>query len=231
MNDINYDAEFVKLVARLHGARQQKYGATLPSTTAETSPKSAYVYKKLLLHACCAPCSTYCLTQVLPHFDVTLYYANDNITCREEWDKRLGELTKLVDIVNSGKFVVATPLPLKLVVQPFAPQRYYDMASGFEAEKEGGTRCARCFTLRLSDTRDFALSNGFDYFGTTLTVSPYKNSKLLNTIGKSLQADSLTWLPSDFKKRNGYDQSIQLSEKYALYRQHYCGCDFSKNNI
>lgn len=194
----------------------------------DTSSKTAYVYKKLLLHACCAPCSTYCLTQVLPHFDVTLYYANDNITCREEWDKRLGELVKLVDIVNEGRFVVDAPIALKLVVKPFDPERYYNISNGYETEKEGGLRCTRCFGLRLSDTRNYAADNGFDYFGTTLTVSPYKNSQILNETGQSFETDMLKWLPSDFKKRGGYNQSIQLSEKYRLYRQHYCGCDFSK---
>ena len=228
MNRLNYDAEFTALVNRLHNKELMTTNDKTAQENNDTSSKTAYVYKKLLLHACCAPCSTYCLTQVLPHFDVTLYYANDNITCREEWDKRLGELVKLVDIVNEGRFVVDAPIALKLVVKPFDPERYYNIANGYETEKEGGLRCTRCFGLRLSDTRNYAADNGFDYFGTTLTVSPYKNSQILNETGQSFETDMLKWLPSDFKKRGGYNQSIQLSEKYRLYRQHYCGCDFSK---
>ena len=179
---------------------------------------------RLLLHACCAPCSTYCLTQLLEHFDVTLYYANDNITDRAEWEKRLGELNKLVAIVNGSNFVIPSLRPLKLVVQPFNSDRFFAVARGLENEKEGGARCRECFVLRLGDAAKFAQDNGFDYFGTTLTVSPYKNSRLLNEIGLSLQTDAVKWLPADFKKRDGYNESVRLSQRYNLYRQHYCGC-------
>ena len=182
---------------------------------------------RLLLHACCAPCSTYCLTQLLEHFDVTLYYANDNITDNAEWQKRLGELSKLVEIVNSKKFVVQPLRPLKLVTQNFDNSRFFDVAKGLERESEGGARCKECFVLRLNDTAKYAAENGFEYFGTTLTVSPYKNSKLLNEIGLSLSTDEVKWLTADFKKRDGYKQSVELSAKYELYRQHYCGCVFS----
>ena len=182
---------------------------------------------RLLLHACCAPCSTYCLTQLLTHFDVTLYYANDNITDRAEWEKRLGELNKLVAIVNGGNFVIPSLRPLKLVVQPFDSDRFFAIARGLENEKEGGARCRECFVLRLGDAAKFAQENGFDYFGTTLTVSPYKNSRLLNEIGLSLQTDAVKWLPADFKKRDGYNESVRLSQRYNLYRQHYCGCAYS----
>ena len=185
---------------------------------------------RLLLHACCAPCSTYCLTQLLEHFDVTLYYANDNITDRNEWEKRLGELNKLVQIVNSNAFVVRAIRPLKLITRTFDSARFFEIAKGKESEREGGARCNDCFTLRLSDTSKFAVENGFDYFGTTLTVSPYKNSQLLNQIGLSLQTDSVKWLTADFKKRDGYKQSIELSQKYELYRQHYCGCVYSRQD-
>lgn len=183
--------------------------------------------QKLLLHACCAPCSTYCLTQVLPYYDVTLYYANDNITDRAEWEKRLGELAKLTDIVNKGEFATQPITPLKLAVRPIDAQRYYSIAKGLETQPEGGARCTECFKLRLADTARYAQDNGFDLFGTTLSVSPYKNSSLLNEIGVSLQSDCLKWLYADFKKRNGYGESIRLSSLYGLYRQHYCGCDFS----
>lgn len=182
---------------------------------------------KLLLHVCCAPCATYCLTQVLEFFDVTLYYANDNITNPDEWQKRLAEVEKLVKIVNGGKFEVAPTFPLKLVVQDFDNARFFDAARGLEQEREGGARCTQCFNLRLSDTKSYAERHVFDLFGTTLTVSPYKNSQHLNQIGTSLQTENLLWLPSDFKKRDGYNQSVRLSQKYGLYRQHYCGCVFS----
>ena len=179
---------------------------------------------RLLLQVCCAPCATYCLTRLLGHFDVTLYYANDNITDNAEWRKRLGQVQKLVDIVNGGNFETAAIRPLKLVVQEQDAARFYTVAKGLENEKEGGARCEQCFALRLGDTQRYAHEHGFDYFGTTLTVSPYKNSQLLNQIGLSLQNDKLKWLSSDFKKQNGYNESIRLSQLYGLYRQHYCGC-------
>lgn len=206
MNNVNYDVLFEKVKAQADG-------------------------KKLLLHACCAPCSTYCLTQVLDTFDVTLYYANDNITDRAEWEKRLAELKKLVEIVNGGKFEVAPKFPLKLVVSNFDSGRFFNKARGLEQEKEGGARCTQCFELRLTDARDYAVQHGFDMFCTTLSVSPYKNSLLLNCIGTALQTGQTQWLPADFKKRNGYLESVRLSQKYNLYRQHYCGCEFSLQQL
>lgn len=185
---------------------------------------------KLLLHVCCAPCATYCLTRVLDKFDVTLYYSNDNITDKTEWQKRLDEVQKLVDVVNNGQFEIAPKYPLKLVVQPFDNGKFFAVAKGCEKEREGGLRCEQCFRLRLGDTLDYAKSHKFNYFGTTLTVSPYKNSQLINQIGLELQQNVL-WLPSDFKKHNGYNESVRLSQKYNLYRQHYCGCVFGLQNM
>ncbi|MDE7454766.1 MAG: epoxyqueuosine reductase QueH [Clostridia bacterium] len=182
---------------------------------------------KLLLHACCAPCSTYCLTRVLPYFDVTLYYSNDNITNNTEWQKRLDELKKLADIVNSGKFETQPLRPLKLVICALDAQKFYRDVKGLEKEPEGGARCSKCFYMRLSNTLVYAQNNGFDLFGTTLSVSPYKNSQLLNAIGLNLQTDVVKWLPADFKKHGGYNESVRLSQQYNLYRQHYCGCEFS----
>lgn len=190
--------------------------------------KKQFADKKLLLHVCCAPCATYCLTRVLDCFDVTLFYSNDNITDFDEWQKRLLEVQKLVDVVNAGQFEINGKYPLKLIVQPFDSQRFFHAAQGLENAPEGGPRCERCFRLRLGDTLNFALENKFDLIGTTLTVSPYKNSKLLNELGTELcQNTAVTWLNSDFKKRGGYNESIRLSQKYQLYRQHYCGCTFS----
>ncbi len=189
--------------------------------------KNNYTGQKLLLHVCCAPCATYCLTRVLDCFDVTLFYSNDNITSHDEWQKRLEEVQKLVEIVNNGQFEVQPKFPLKLVVAPFDSAKFFDMAKGLEDQPEGGLRCEKCFELRLGDTANFAQNNGFDLFGTTLTVSPYKNSALLNQVGANLATEKVAWLNSDFKKRGGYNESIRLSQKYQLYRQHYCGCVFS----
>lgn len=185
---------------------------------------------KLLLHVCCAPCATACLLRLADAFDITLYYSNDNITNGDEWQKRLGEVQKLVDVANGGNFEAQFASPLKLVVQRQDASRFFAAAKGLEGEREGGARCAQCFRLRLADTKDYARSHGFDFFGTTLTVSPYKNSALLNEIGLSLQTDDLKWLASDFKKHGGYNESIRLCAKYGLYRQHYCGCVFSEQS-
>ena len=182
---------------------------------------------KLLLHVCCAPCATYCLTRLIEKFDVTLYFANDNIVDHAEWQKRLGEVQKLVDIVNNGDFEVQPKFPLKLVVQPLGSNRFFAIAKGLEHHKEGGPRCKECFKLRFADTHAYAKKHNFDYFGTTLTVSRHKNSNLINEIGLSLQ-DETKWLVADFKKHNGFDESLRLAQKYGLYRQEYCGCAFSK---
>lgn len=200
MQKTNYDAEFLKIKSSL---------TNTPS---------------LLLHVCCAPCATYCLTQLTDCFDVTLYYSNDNIMPQAEWQKRLDELHRLVEIVNRNK---ANARPVKLVTRSYDVQRFLQAAKGFENQPEGGLRCTKCFELRLGDAADFAAQNGFDYFATTLTVSPYKNSQLLNEIGNRVQTPNLKWLPTDFKKRDGYRQSIRLCEQYGIYRQHYCGCSFS----
>lgn len=182
---------------------------------------------KLLLHVCCAPCATYCLTQLLPHFDVTLYFSNDNIMPRAEYDRRLAEVERLADLVNDGKFVTQAVMPLKTVARNYEPSRYLQAAQGLEGEAEGGVRCFECFVLRLGDAAQYAEQNGFDYFATTLTVSPYKNSDLINEIGSRLASDKVLWLPTDFKKRDGYRQSVELCAKYGIYRQHYCGCVFA----
>ena len=209
MQNVNYDKELEKIVNGIDVSAPPR----------------------LLLHVCCAPCATYCLTRLLAHFDVTLYYANDNITDPLEWQKRLREVEKLVNFVNDGKFEVTPVRQLKLVIQEQDSARFFQVAKGLEQEKEGGARCKECFTLRLTDAQKYALDHGFDYFGTTLTVSPYKNSRLLNEIGLALQTDKLKWLTSDFKKQNGYNESVRLSQKYELYRQHYCGCASSEGSL
>lgn len=180
--------------------------------------------QKLLLHSCCAPCSSYCLSQLVPFFDVTVYFFNPNVTCCNEYQKRLAEQRRLIDIFNgqgSG---------IELIVGEYDVACYFDAVSGLEKMAEGGARCQKCFALRLESTAKTAKESGFDIFATTLTVSPHKNSLLINEIGQKLQQQlNIKYLPSDFKKREGYKQSIELSAKYNLYRQNYCGCLFSKN--
>lgn len=207
MNTANYDLLFNQLAEKVKGQKPPK----------------------LLLHVCCAPCATYCLTRLLPYFDITLYYSNDNITVDGEWKKRLEEVHKLVNVINGGEFEVKGIENLKLVVKQLESDRFFNASKGLEKEKEGGARCKECFNLRLGDAVQYAEENGFDYVATTLTVSPYKNSRLLNEIGLLLTSNcgQLQWLPSDFKKHNGYAESIRLSQKYGLYRQHFCGCGFS----
>ena len=183
---------------------------------------------RLLLHVCCAPCATYCLTRVLDAFDVTLYFHNDNVFPLTEWEKRLNEVRRLTEIVNDGNFETPALSPLKLEVKPFDYDAFLQYAKGLERQREGGLRCAACFEMRLDATAKYAKEQGFDLFGTTLTVSPYKNSTLLNQMGERAAAKyGADFLYSDFKKRGGYNESIRLSQKYALYRQHYCGCAFS----
>lgn len=204
--NINYDKELDKLKSRVANT---------------ISPP------RLLLHVCCAPCATASLLRVLDCFDTTLYYSNDNITSDEEWNKRLAEVQRLTQIVNDGNFPLKPLRELRLVTKEKQSQLFFDVARGLEGEREGGARCTRCFEMRLTDAERYAEAHGFDFFGTTLTLSPYKNSQLLNEIGLSLQTEKVKWLPSDFKKQDGYNKSIQLCALYGIYRQHYCGCCFS----
>ena len=168
----------------------------------------------ILLHSCCGPCSSYVVTYLMQWFDVTVLYYNPNIFPEEEYDHRLTEQARLLK-----------ELGVPLIDIPYDHQEFLDYVRGFEGEPEGGARCERCFELRLRKTLELARDGGFDYFATTLTVSPHKNAMVINRIGKELAGP--LWLPSDFKKRDGYKQSIQLSEKYGLYRQNYCGCEFA----
>ncbi len=205
MNKINYDKKMQKAMNKIP------------------------VGTKLLLHVCCAPCATYCLTRLVHHFDVTLYYANDNIDTKDEWQKRLDELYKLVDLVNDGKYEVVPSYPVKLVVKDYNGEHFAMWARHFADQPEGEYRCTRCFAMRLGEAHEYARKNGFDYFATTLTVSQYKNSEMLNLVGYEIDKEGgAKWLPTDFKKNDGYHTSVTLSNKYGLYRQHYCGCKYSK---
>ena len=157
------------------------------------------------------------LEKSIENFDITLYFYNPNMDGEEEYSLRRGELEKLKD-----KFGV------KYIAEPYLSQEFYDCISGLEKEKEGGARCKKCFELRLKKTADKADADGYDYFATTLTVSPLKNSQVLNQTGELVQGNKAKYLPTDFKKKGGYLRSIELSNELGLYRQNYCGCEFSK---
>ena len=181
--------------------------------------------KRLLLHSCCAPCSSGVLVPLQEVFDLTVYYYNPNISEQEEYRKRATEQKKLINALNQEK----PAFPIGIIEEDYEPESFYAIAKGFEKCPEGGERCFRCYGLRLEKTAQKAKAEGFDYFTTTLTISPLKNAEKINTIGKTLEEKyGVSFLPSDFKKRDGYKNSIALSRKYDLYRQNFCGCIFSK---
>lgn len=187
---------------------------------------------KLLLHVCCAPCSSACLDVLKDYFDVTLFFYNPNIHPKEEYYKRdeeLKQFAKQLNLENAEKIKTGEICEIKIIETTYDPEEFFSVVKGLEHEKEGGARCKKCFELRLSKTAEKCKQLGFDYFTTTLTLSPYKNSALLNEIGKVMQTRYNTpFLSADFKKHEGYKKSIEYSKKYNLYRQNYCGCVFSK---
>lgn len=198
MNKVNYDREMEKIISALKNTGEKP---------------------KLLMHACCAPCSSACLERLKDRFDITVYYYNPNIDSEEEYAKRAAEQTRL-----------AAAFGLSAQVEKYSSEEFYAAAKGFEDAPEGGKRCEKCFALRLKKTAEKAKENGFEYITTTLTLSPLKNAALINEIGEMVATETgIKWLPSDFKKRGGYQRSIELSNEYGLYRQNYCGCAFSKN--
>lgn len=183
--------------------------------------KGLEVKKRLLLHACCAPCASSVLERVTPYFDVTIYFYNPNITDRSEYLHRYNELLRFVNIVYGDK--------IKVIDGGFEPRPFIEAARGLEDEPERGLRCDKCFYLRLKKTAELAKVGLYDYYCTTLSVSPHKNAQLLNELGFKIEQEELVkWLPSDFKKKQGYVRSIELSKEYGLYRQNYCGCVFSQ---
>ncbi|MDD3339902.1 MAG: epoxyqueuosine reductase QueH [Lachnospiraceae bacterium] len=176
----------------------------------------------LLLHSCCAPCSSYVLEYLSRYFSITLFYYNPNISPKEEYEKRVEEQQRLIgamDLVH----------PVQFLEGVYDPERFYAMAKGMEGLPEGGERCFACYRLRLEEAAKAALAQKADYFTTTLSISPLKNAQKLNEIGQELAIQyGMAYLPSDFKKKEGYKRSIELSGIYGLYRQNYCGCVFSK---
>ena len=176
----------------------------------------------LLLHACCAPCSSACLERLGDYFNISIFYYNPNITEESEYIKRINEIKKFISEFK-------TKYPIKLIDGRYDPNEFFEMAQGLESEPERGARCYKCYKLRLRESAKVASDLGFDYFCTTLTLSPHKNSNWINEIGSELDKEfNSTYLYSDFKKKNGYKRSIELSKEYDLYRQDYCGCIYSK---
>lgn len=181
--------------------------------------------KRLLLHSCCAPCSSYVMEYLRETFEITVFYYNPNITLSNEYQKRVEEEKRLIQEYNHQKI----GFPISYLDGEYHPSVFFETVKGMEDCLEGGERCFACYELRLRKTAMEAQKGKFDYFATTLTISPMKNAEKLNEIGKILSKEyGIEWLPSDFKKRNGYKRSIELSLEYGLYRQDYCGCSFSK---
>lgn len=178
----------------------------------------------LLLHSCCAPCSSYVLEYLSQHFNITVLYYNPNISSKEEYILRLAEQKRFIEVLPSKN-------PVKLIEGDYEPKEFYAIAKGLESCPERGERCRKCYRLRLEYTAKLAKAEGFDYFATTLTLSPLKDAEALNNIGEELsEIFETAYLPSDFKKREGYKRSLELSKEYDLYRQNFCGCVYSKRD-
>ena len=181
--------------------------------------------QKLLLHSCCAPCSSYCLEYLSQYFAITVFYYNPNITLEPEYRHRVEEQKRLIAALNEE----GVSFPISVIEGDYEPAVFLEEVKGLEKEPEGGVRCEKCFRLRLAKTAEVAKQESADYFTTTLTISPLKNAPLLNAIGEEMASKvGVKWLPTDFKKKNGYKRSVELSAQYDLYRQDYCGCAFSK---
>lgn len=203
MNKINYQKELEKEINKIQSENK---------------------VPRLLLHACCAPCSSYVLEYLSEYFEITVMFYNPNISSLSEYQHRAEELIRLVHEMNFKNNV-------SVVIEPYNNEEFYSIAKGYEECLEGGERCFRCYELRLRKAAEYAKNNKFDYFTTTLSISPLKNSEKLNTIGKKLSdIYNIPYLFSDFKKKEGYKRSIELSKKYDLYRQNFCGCVYSKND-
>ena len=200
MNKINYQKETDSVIESLNG--------TVPT---------------LLLHSCCAPCSSYTLEYLSRYFSITVFYFNPNISPKAEFDKRFAEQKRIIETLPSEN-------KISLICGDYNYDEFLNVARGYESVPEGGERCFRCYRMRLEKTAELAKQNGFDYFCTTLSISPLKNSQKINEIGFNVaEKYGVKWLPSDFKKREGYKRSIELSREYDLYRQNFCGCVFSKS--
>ena len=201
MNKVNYQLQLDKILDNLQKTQE------IP---------------RLLLHSCCAPCSSYVLEYLSRYFYITVFYYNPNIYPPEEYDTRVKEQKRLVS-------QMPVSLPVQVAEGAYEPELFFETVRGMEQLPEGGERCFRCYELRMRKAAEYAADHGFDYFTTTLTISPLKNAGKLNEIGLKLAEETgVPYLVSDFKKKNGYKRSIELSAKYELYRQNYCGCVYSR---
>lgn len=201
MNQVNYQRGLDRILEELQ--REQR----VPS---------------LLLHSCCAPCSSYCLFYLAQYFHITVFYYNPNIAPEPEYRKRVSEQIRLLDRLP-------VKYPVDFVEGKYDPEAFFAMAEGMEQLPEGGERCFACYEMRQREAAKYAAAHGFDYFTTTLSVSPHKNAGKLNEIGLALAEEyQVSYLISDFKKKGGYQKSIELSREYGLYRQNYCGCIYSR---
>lgn len=203
-------------------AQNVNYQKELDKIISEISEKN--ITPTLLLHSCCAPCSSYVLTYLAEYFKITVFYYNPNIYPESEYAYRVNEVKRLIE-----------ELPVKnkisFIEGEYNPDLFFETVKGLENEKEGGERCFKCYDMRIKEASEIAKKNGFDYYTTTLSISPHKNAEKLNEIGEKYADENTRHLPSDFKKKNGFKESVRLSEKYNLYRQNYCGCVFSKRNL
>ena len=254
----NYRQEMEKILAEISATSTSGEPVAVGTTGEVSAPVaadksvevSAPAPRKptLLLHACCGPCSSYCIETLVPYFDITIYYYNPNISPQQEYDRRLSELAKFL-----ARFPDAISGGVKLVEAQYNPEEFYDATNvrnepELAAEPERGERCRRCYSLRMGKAYEYACANGFDWFTTTLSISPHKDAEKINVIGFALEAGALEaaqtqttaqtqksqphtkatrFLPSDFKKKNGFLRSTQLTEEYGMWRQDYCGCTYS----
>lgn len=204
----------------MNAMNQRNYQREL-NQTIERLVKEGQV-PRLLLHSCCAPCSSYVLEYLSEYFSITVFYYNPNIFPAEEYEKRVKEQEALIEKLPAKHRI-------SFLEGPYEQERFFEMAKGLERVPEGGERCFRCYHLRLLEAAQMARAGGFDYFTTTLSISPLKNVHKLNEIGEKLAREyGVAYLNSDFKKRDGYKRSIELSKEYGLYRQDYCGCVYSR---
>lgn len=217
MNKRNYQKELERILEQLE--KQMATGGA--DNGSESVPT-------LFLHSCCAPCSSYVLKYLRTYFAITVFYYNPNISEQEEYGKRVEEQKRLIAVYNETAGRDGAH-PIKIVEGDYAPEEFFKVAAPYKDCPEGGERCFLCYELRLRRAAELAAGGGYNYFGTTLTISPLKNAEKLNEIGFLLAEEfGVRWLPSDFKKKEGYKQSIELSARYGLYRQDYCGCAYSK---
>ena len=201
MNKVNYQKELDKLIEKLEQSKE---------------------VPRLFLHSCCAPCSSYVLEYLSQYFEITVFYFNPNIAPEEEYRKRVEEQRRLIEQLPAV-------YPIQFEEGRYVPEEFYSRVRGLEKEPEGGARCRVCFELSLEEAARLASESGYDYYTTTLSISPLKNAQVLAQVAVEMgEKWGVRWLPSDFKKKEGYKRSIQLSAEYDLYRQNYCGCVFSR---